>query len=414
MSLDTELILGAIGKLFDDLNARWERRLPKFLPAQEASHVISVLTPTTTVGAAIIADNWGGGFNGGEYSFEQHCVVPSIVADNWGRLFDRLGAVPRRPRSTAMDSESVYQNCKELESEFLTSLVAHAPSPEEAMVAMGAAADAGGFARFDPPSPLDPYDDIATTQALFPEFNAVPADALARHEDDRATISNNSFSRSATTSSASPMTSLTSTPPQDGVPVLSIFTVVVDPEHNVTPDTDVSSGKPLMSSSSASATVATSKLASPLIWTGITLDLDWSHPSSMAPTPSQKAILTLDLDRRHSMQKGACNLFDEMPTSAWRILNPAFHLEKLKLMLPVFSTCCEELVSRWAQALGPDGSCERDVDPELQTLTGDVISHTAFDSSYLEGRKILHLQVEQVERLMSIIDKFTGIHVLAY
>ena len=88
------------------------------------------------VGAAVIADNWGGGFNGGEYSFEQHCAAPSIVADNWGGLFDRLGAVPRRPRSTVMDSESVYQNYKELESEFLTSLVAHAPSPEEAMVAM--------------------------------------------------------------------------------------------------------------------------------------------------------------------------------------------------------------------------------------------------------------------------------------
>jgi hypothetical protein len=55
-----------------------------------------------------------------------------------------------------MDSESVYQNCKELESEFLTSLVAHAPSPEEAMAAMGM--DVGGFARFDSPSPLDPYN----------------------------------------------------------------------------------------------------------------------------------------------------------------------------------------------------------------------------------------------------------------
>jgi hypothetical protein len=182
--------------------------------------------------------------------------------------------------------------------------------------------NAGGFVRFDPPSPLDPYDDIAAAQALFSEFNAVPADALAlfaRHEDDRATISNNSFSRSATTSSASSMTSPTSAPPQDGVPVLSIFTAAVDPKHNVTPDTDVSSSKPLMSSSSASATVATSKLASPLIWTGITLDLDWSHPSSMTPTPSQKVVLTLDLDRRHSMQKGACNLLDESITGGGEI-----------------------------------------------------------------------------------------------
>jgi hypothetical protein len=76
MSFDTKVILGAIGKLFDDFDARWECRLPKFLPAEEAS------------AAAVIADNWGGGFNGDEYSFEQYCAVPSIVADNWGGLFD--------------------------------------------------------------------------------------------------------------------------------------------------------------------------------------------------------------------------------------------------------------------------------------------------------------------------------------
>ncbi|ONM40049.1 cytochrome P450 family 72 subfamily A polypeptide 8 [Zea mays] len=86
-----------------------------------------------------------------------------------------------------------------------------------------------------------------------------------------------------------------------------------------------------------------------------------------------------------------------------RILGPAFQLEKLKRMLPAFSACCQELVSRWAECLGPDGSCELDVWPELQNLTGDVISRTAFGSSYHQGRRIFQLQTEQASLVMTNI-----------
>ncbi|KAL6615621.1 hypothetical protein ACP70R_037891 [Stipagrostis hirtigluma subsp. patula] len=88
-----------------------------------------------------------------------------------------------------------------------------------------------------------------------------------------------------------------------------------------------------------------------------------------------------------------------------RILNPAFHMEKLKLMLPVFSACCEDLVSRWLRCLGSDDCCELDVWPELQNLTGDVISRAAFGSSYLEGKRIFQLQADQAERFMKNLQK---------
>ncbi|XP_051225064.1 cytochrome P450 CYP72A616 [Lolium perenne] len=83
-----------------------------------------------------------------------------------------------------------------------------------------------------------------------------------------------------------------------------------------------------------------------------------------------------------------------------RILNPAFHNEKIKRMLPVFATCCEEMITRWDNSMSTQGSSEIDIWPEFQNLTGDVISRTAFGSNYQEGMKIFQLQGELAERLI--------------
>ncbi|KAK7401718.1 hypothetical protein VNO78_13420 [Psophocarpus tetragonolobus] len=84
-----------------------------------------------------------------------------------------------------------------------------------------------------------------------------------------------------------------------------------------------------------------------------------------------------------------------------RIINPAFNLEKLKIMLPLFFKSCNDMVNKWEEMLSSDGSCELDAWPFLQNLASDVISRSAFGSSYDEGRRIFQLLREQIQILIN-------------
>ncbi|KVD98123.1 cytochrome P450, partial [Cynara cardunculus var. scolymus] len=68
-----------------------------------------------------------------------------------------------------------------------------------------------------------------------------------------------------------------------------------------------------------------------------------------------------------------------------KIINPTFHAEKLKLMVPAMCLSCCEMIKRWETMFSNEKSLELDVFAHLQKLTGDVISRTAFGSSYEEG-----------------------------
>uniref|UniRef100_A0A7N0VK83 Cytochrome P450 n=1 Tax=Kalanchoe fedtschenkoi TaxID=63787 RepID=A0A7N0VK83_KALFE len=85
-----------------------------------------------------------------------------------------------------------------------------------------------------------------------------------------------------------------------------------------------------------------------------------------------------------------------------KLMNPAFHSEKIKNMLPAFYLSSAEMVKKWEKLVSEEEPCEIDVWPDLQSMTKDVISRNAFGSSYEEGKRIFELQKELLSLVMQV------------
>nr|AEM42984.1 cytochrome P450 [Siraitia grosvenorii] len=77
-----------------------------------------------------------------------------------------------------------------------------------------------------------------------------------------------------------------------------------------------------------------------------------------------------------------------------KIANFSFNGDSLKSMIPAMTGCAEAMIERWKHYEGK----EIDVFEQMKIYTSDVISHTAFGSSYEQGKHIFYT-LQQISEL---------------
>lgn len=137
-----------------------------------------------------------------------------------------------------------------------------------------------------------------------------------------------------------------------------------------------------------------------LVWFGPTVRLTVSDPDLIREIFTSKSEFYEKNEAPPLVKQlegdGLLSLKGEKWAHHRKIISPTFHMENLKLLIPVMATSVVEMLEKWS-AMSEKGEVEIEVSEWFQTLTEDVITRTAFGSSYEDGKAIFRLQAQQMD-----------------
>ncbi|XP_059635055.1 cytochrome P450 734A1-like [Cornus florida] len=133
-----------------------------------------------------------------------------------------------------------------------------------------------------------------------------------------------------------------------------------------------------------------------LVWFGPTVRLTVSDPDLIREIFTSKSEY-YEKNEAHPLIKqlegdGLLSLKGEKWAHHRKIISPTFHMENLKLLIPVAASNLINMLDKMSDS----DEVEIEVSEWFQTLTEDVITRTAFGSSYEDGKAIFRLQAKQM------------------